>query len=123
VRFLADMGVDVRVVAWLNAQGHEAIHLRDEGLHRLPNGAIFEKAHQERRVLLTFDLDFGEIAALAQGKPVTVVVFRLHNTRPAHVIARLKATLEASPDAFERPGVILVEEARHRIRRFPIGTS
>ncbi len=26
MRFLADMGVDVRVVAWLNAQGREAIH-------------------------------------------------------------------------------------------------
>lgn len=37
MRFLADMGVDVR--------------LRDEGLHRLPNGEIFSKAAREHRVL------------------------------------------------------------------------
>jgi predicted nuclease of predicted toxin-antitoxin system len=121
VRFLADMGVAVGVVAWLNATGHDARHLRDEGLQRLPNGGIFEKAHREARILLTFDLDFGEIAALARGNPVSVVVFRLHNTRSAHVIARLKAALEASSEAFGRPGVIVIEEARHRIRRFPIG--
>jgi uncharacterized protein DUF5615 len=39
VRFLADRGVDQRVVAWLRAVGHDAVHLRDEGLHRLCSGA------------------------------------------------------------------------------------
>jgi hypothetical protein len=66
VRFLADMCMDVRLASWLNSQGHEAIHLRDEGLQRLPNGGIFEKAITESRVVVTFDLDFGEIVALAQ---------------------------------------------------------
>jgi predicted nuclease of predicted toxin-antitoxin system len=37
--------------------------------------------------LVTFDLDFGEIAALAGERKVTVVVFRLHNTRAAHVMS------------------------------------
>jgi predicted nuclease of predicted toxin-antitoxin system len=38
MRFLADMGVDIRVVRWLRENGHDAKHLRDEGLHRIPNG-------------------------------------------------------------------------------------
>jgi predicted nuclease of predicted toxin-antitoxin system len=70
MRFLADMGVDARVVQWLKERGHDALHLRDEGLHRLPNGEIFNKAAREHRVLLTFDLDFGEIAALTKGRTV-----------------------------------------------------
>ena len=37
MRFLADMGVSPRVVDWLRAQGHDARHLREEGLQRLPN--------------------------------------------------------------------------------------
>jgi predicted nuclease of predicted toxin-antitoxin system len=93
MRFLADMGVDVRVVRWLRDQGHEAIHLRDEGLHRLPNGEILEKAIAERRVILTFDLDFGEIAALSKGRTARVIVFRLHNPRTPNVISRLAAVL------------------------------
>ena len=63
MRILADMGVDVRMVEWLNSQGHEAIHLRDQGLHRLPSGEVFDKAIREDRAIPTFDLDFGEIAA------------------------------------------------------------
>jgi predicted nuclease of predicted toxin-antitoxin system len=65
MRFLADMGIAQRVVQWLRSEGHEAVHLRDEGLQRLSNGAIFEKAAAERRIILTFDLDFGEIVALS----------------------------------------------------------
>ncbi len=115
MRFLADMGVDVRVVQWLNKRGHDAIHLRDEHLHRLPNGQIFEKAAHERRILLTFDLDFGEIAALTRQHPVTVILFRLHNTRASHLMARLDAVLKTSAPALERAAVVLVEESRHRI--------
>ena len=44
MRFLADMGVSQQVVVWLHTKGHEAVHLRDEGLQRLPNGEIFHKA-------------------------------------------------------------------------------
>lgn len=44
MRVLVDMSVDIRVAEWLRGQGHDAIHLRDEGLHRMPNGEIFAKA-------------------------------------------------------------------------------
>ena len=43
MRFLGDMGVSSPVIEWLRAAGHDAVHLRDEGLHRLPNGDIFQK--------------------------------------------------------------------------------
>lgn len=121
MKFLADMGVAMRVVQWLREQGHDAIHLREENLHRLPNGLIFEKASKEKRILLTFDLDFGEILALSGGKMMSVILFRLHNTRAHHVIGRLKKVLEDSQKALEEGAVVVVEETRHRIRRLPIG--
>jgi predicted nuclease of predicted toxin-antitoxin system len=68
MRFLADMGVSLRVVEWLRSSGHDTIHLRDEGLQKMPNGEIFRKAIRERRIVLTFDLDFGEIVAANGGK-------------------------------------------------------
>ena len=121
MRFLVDMGQDVRVASWLHERGHDAVHLRDQGLQRLANGEIFDKAIAERRVVLTVDLDFGEIAALARGKTASVVVFRLHNTRTAHIIQRLSAILADCSDAPERGAVIVVEEGRRRIRPLPIG--
>lgn len=68
MRFLVDMCVDVRVAEWLRSQGHDVVHLSDQGLHRLANGEIFWKAASENRAVLTFDLDFSEIAALTRGQ-------------------------------------------------------
>jgi len=47
MRFLADMGVAMRTVEWLRAQGHDVKHLREEGLQRMPDGDIFLKAATE----------------------------------------------------------------------------
>jgi predicted nuclease of predicted toxin-antitoxin system len=67
VRFIVDMCMDVRVASWLNSQGHDATHLRDEGLQRLPNGGVFEKAIAESRVVVTFDLGYGERGLFEEG--------------------------------------------------------
>lgn len=80
----------MRIVEWLRRQGADTNHLRDEGLHRLPNGEIFAKAVAEDRVILTFDLDFGEIAALSRQRKASVVLFRLHNTRTSHANAGVR---------------------------------
>jgi predicted nuclease of predicted toxin-antitoxin system len=116
MRFLADMGVAQRVVQWLRVEGHDAVHLRDEGLQRMPNGEIFQKAAYEARVILTFDLDFGEIVALSGGQRVSVVLFRLHNTRTPHVIDRLARVLAESGLALEEGAFVVVQESRHRTR-------
>jgi predicted nuclease of predicted toxin-antitoxin system len=94
MRFLADMGVAVRIVEWLRAQGHDATHLREENLQRMADHDVFRKAAVESRILLTFDLDFGEIVGLSGERNVSVVLFRLRNTHTPHVIERLKVTLE-----------------------------
>jgi predicted nuclease of predicted toxin-antitoxin system len=123
MRFLADMCVDVRVVEWLREQGHDAIHLRDEGLHRMPNAEIFKKGIKEDRVILTFDLDFAEIAALTGGEKTSVVLFRLKNTRAPNVINHLSKVIQDSMDDLEKGAVVVVEEFRHRVRYLPIGET
>lgn len=121
MRFLADMSVAARVVEWLRDQGHDAHHLREEGLQRLPDDQIFYKAVAENRIVLTFDLDFGEIVAFSRRQKTSVVLFRLQNTRTPHVIERLQFILQQAEGVLEQGAVIVVEESRFRIRRLPIG--
>jgi predicted nuclease of predicted toxin-antitoxin system len=121
MRFLADMGVSTGVVEWLRNQGYDAKHLRHEGLHRLPNGEIFAKAIHENRIIMTFDLDFGEIVALAKGKSASVILFRLQNTRTSHLLERLSAALKESARALEEGAVVVVGESRYRVRYLPPG--
>ena len=120
MRFLADMGVAIRIVEWLRQQGHETTHLREENLQRMPDLDIFGKAAAERRILLTFDLDFGEILALSGEKNVSVVLFRLHNTRTPHVIERLKIALQETAQILRSGAIVVVEETRLRVRRLPL---
>lgn len=53
MRFLADMGISPRVVEELRLKGHDATHLLDEGLYRMSDGEILEKARLEKYILLT----------------------------------------------------------------------
>lgn len=57
------MGVSVSTVEWLRKHAHNAVHLRDEQLMNLPDAEILAKARTEDRVVLTFDLDFGDLLA------------------------------------------------------------
>src|SRR5262245_55056585 len=120
MRFLADMGIAPRIVAWLRQQGHEASHLLEQGLHRLSDLEIFDKAAREQSTVLTFDLDFGEIVAFSGSAEVSVVLFRLDNTRTDFVLLRLAAVLKESGHLLSTGAILIVEDSRHRIRRLPI---
>ncbi len=108
------------MAAWLRDQGHDVVHLREQELHRLDDLTIFVKAGLEERVLLTCDLDFAEIVALSGNRTVSVVLFRLASMRPHRVIERLSRVLIESSAALSDGAVIVVEDARHRVRKLPI---
>ena len=108
MKFLADMGVDVRVARWLREQGHDAIHLSEEGPHRLSDEKVFAKAENEKRIILTFDLDFGEIVAFSHGKVVSVILFRIQNAGAVQLIQRLTSLLPSTGDFLNSGAVIVV---------------
>ena len=85
MKFLADMGVSMSTIGALREAGGEVVHLREEGILTLPDDQILEKAITEQRVILTFDLDFGELLAAGGGRAPSVVLFRMRNQTPAAV--------------------------------------
>jgi predicted nuclease of predicted toxin-antitoxin system len=85
VKFLADMGVSVSTIASLREAGHDSVHLRDEGLIRMEDADILGKARSERRVVLTFDLDFGDLLAASGANLPSAIIFRLRNQTPSSV--------------------------------------
>jgi predicted nuclease of predicted toxin-antitoxin system len=121
MKFLADMGVSRGVTDWLRSEGHDAIHLNEQGLKHLPDAKVFDKAANESRILLTFDLDFGEILAMSGDSIISVVLFRLNNTTTKFVIRRLRAVLQDAAEALKAGAIVVVEDGRHRIRRLPLG--
>lgn len=121
MKFLADMGVATRVVEWLRSEGHDAVHLREEDLQKLPDKDIFKKAVAEGRIVITFDLDFGEIIAFSEKSAVSAIIFRLRNTGTPFVIERLKHVISETSYSLEVKGcIVTIEDFRYRIRYLPI---
>ncbi len=120
MRFLADMGISPHTVALLRSLEHDAAHLYEEGLNRLPDPAILEKARREGRVLLTSDLDFGELVAASGASLPSIITFRLRDMRPANVNRYLREILEHHADALSKGVVISVTEGHIRLRLLPI---
>lgn len=91
MRFLADMGISPRTVELLVNLGHDAVHLDEQGLNRLPDEAIVQKARNENRVLLTHDLGFGELVAAGGAQLPSAVIFRLRDMRPERLDHYIRA--------------------------------
>lgn len=104
----------------LRERGYEAIHLREEGLRQLPDEKILEKARQEGQIVLTFDLDFGDLMATGASMFPSVIIFRLHDETPTNVTARLFDVLAQRSRELEKGIILVVEDTRYRMRRLPI---
>jgi predicted nuclease of predicted toxin-antitoxin system len=114
------MGVSLSTVRTLRSQGHDAVHLRDEGLIRLADADILEKARVERRAIVTFDLDFGDLLATGAHSFPSVIIFRLYNETPPSVNAHLQILLTQRIRELEDGALVIVEDTRHRLRRLPL---
>ena len=121
MKFLADMGISPKTVAFLHALGHEAVHLSEQGLERLPDPGIVGKARQEERIMLVNDLGFGELVAASGARLPSVITFRLRNMHPDRVNGALQRLLPQHGDALERGAMISVTEGQVRVRSLPLG--
>jgi len=123
MKFLADMGISPRTVAFLESRGHDATHLYEQGLGRLGDPAILQKARDEGRVLLTHDLDFGELMAASGAELPSVVIFRLRDMRPERVNAYLSEVVVEYQEVLEGGAILSVSEGQIRSRSLPVGTQ
>ena len=77
-----------------------------------PNSELVEGARVDGSVILTFDLDFGDILALGILDNPSVIIFRLADQRADAVNQRLAAVLTERHADLESGALILVEDSR-----------
>jgi predicted nuclease of predicted toxin-antitoxin system len=120
MRFLADMGISPIVIDFLQRLGHRATHLHQEGLDRLGDAEILQKARTEGSILLTHDLDFGDLLAAHGADLPSVVIFRLRNMRPERVNRHLLGVISQHAKELENGAIVVVSEGQARIRNLPL---
>ncbi len=121
MRFLVDQCLSPSFAEALSAAGHDVVHVRDRGLQRAADPEVLELANREDRILASADTDFGTILAQTSARGPSVVIFRRASARrPAEQAALLLANLAAVTEALDAGSVVVIEEARLRVRRLPI---
>lgn len=121
MRFLADAGISPRTAVFLRAAGHDVVHVRDLRLQRAADREILTFAESDDRIVLTFNLNFGNLLALGVADKPSVILFRLSDQTATSVNGRLQRVLERCATELARGALVLVEDARYRLRRLPIG--
>jgi predicted nuclease of predicted toxin-antitoxin system len=107
---LADENIQPDVVAFLRQQGHDIRSLAEEGLLGRSDTDILHTAHQQERVVLTHDSDFGMLA-IAQVEPFTGIIYlRPGHIRASFTIQTMETLAEQSLDV--SPPFIIVAEQR-----------
>jgi predicted nuclease of predicted toxin-antitoxin system len=74
MKFMLDMGISPKTAVFLRNLGYDAIHLHELKSDRSTDPAVMQMARNEERILLTHDLDFGQLIA-ASGANAPALLF------------------------------------------------
>jgi predicted nuclease of predicted toxin-antitoxin system len=120
VKFLIDMPLPPAIARWLVDQGHDAVHAADLGLHRASDSEIVARARQEARTVVTADLDYPRLLALARASEPSLILFRNGDWTESQVRARLSEILAGLTEQDIAHSIIVVDRDHVRRRRLPI---
>src|SRR3954468_13376973 len=79
-----------------------------------PDSAILSRAAAERRIIVTADLDFPRLVAVAERAPASVVLFRGGDFNDATALGFMSRTIDALSWEDERDFVLSVDQVRIR---------
>ena len=70
MKFLVDAQLPPALARWLEARDHDAKHVADLGLTQAKDHAIWHRAIQDARVVITKDDDFIKLARINPGSKI-----------------------------------------------------
>jgi predicted nuclease of predicted toxin-antitoxin system len=120
MRFLADIPIARSTARRLAELGHDCALARERLLPAAADRAILELAASERRVVLTFDLDFGAIVALSGRDAPSVITLRTLRHHPLYVEELLARVLPRIEPELARGALVTITDTHVRVRSLPI---
>lgn len=115
MRFLADGNVSPAVTRSLRRAGHNVRDVKEEGWHERSDEWVMRRARRERRVVISEDLDFGNLTRFPLQKHAGAMLLHFPDMRPREVAARLRRFLAGSDPRRLRGAVVFLEEGRFQI--------
>jgi predicted nuclease of predicted toxin-antitoxin system len=121
VRFLVDASLSPRVARSLADAGHDSVHVGDVMPLTAGDEEVFVRASDEARVLIAADTDFAELLARRGTATPSLILWRRRTRRrPAEQAALILAQVADLEQDLGEGAIIVIEEARVRVRALPI---
>ena len=117
---MIDMNLSPRWADALRAAGWDAIPWGAVGDPKAEDETIARWAADNHSVVLTLDLDFGTLLVMTQATAPSVVLIRAEGVRVEQLAARLVPALRQSESALDQGALLLIDEAKDRLRILPL---
>ncbi|RKU13597.1 hypothetical protein C6502_04330 [Candidatus Poribacteria bacterium] len=116
LRVLTDENVSPKVVAFLRNHGLDVLDTKEQKWHGKSDDELLEIAYHDNRWVLTHDADFGMLAIHEDQPYLGIIFLRIRNLKSYNVIRVCNQLLHHEID-FSQRALVVVEEARLRIRQ------
>lgn len=120
MKVLVDMKVSPLCAVPLVAAGHEAMHWFSVGAANATDVELMAWAHERGMVVLTHDLDFGDILAATASKGPSVIQLRADRMAVDEIGRLVVSALRDYGSELEAGALLSLDVARLRVRLLPI---
>src|SRR5260370_21956336 len=103
------MALSPALAHWLAARGHDAVHAAALGLDRAADAEIMARATRDARTVVTADLDYPRLLALAGAAGPNLILFRGGNWSETDVVPRMQQVLGTLGASDFTPSLIVVD--------------
>lgn len=109
MRFLVDECTGPAVARWLEERGHDVFSVYDDA-PGIADNEVIRRSHEEGRILITNDKDFGGKVYRERYPHCGIVLLRLDNERSQNKISVLRRLLEGYADRLPDQFVVATAE-------------
>ncbi len=120
MKVLIDMNLSPRWAATLQEAGIVATHWSEVGAATATDRQIMSYARDQGYVVLTHDLDFGDMLAATNGEKPSVVQLRSDDVRPSVIGSAVVSTLLQMAPELDDGALLTIEPNRSRVRMLPL---
>ncbi len=121
MKFLLDQDVYASTASFLAGLGHDVIPVAELGLSQATDSDLLRMAHEQERLLVTRDRDFGGLVFI-RDLGTGVIYLRMPPSVETAVHQELARVLCEHSEVELRRAFVVVEPGRHRFRRLPGGS-
>ncbi len=120
MKFLIDVNTPAQLGEMLKKHGHTYRHVALLKREKAQDSEILSMANENDEVILTHDLDFGQLLAISGKERPSVVIFRIHKINAQIFFNLLIENWDSIENPLMQGSVVIIETFTIRIRKLPI---